>query len=235
MTQPLRYVVGPDVKLKMTQVVTNPNLHKPLPPSLGRGRVGFVFKIRRRRDTLRPPRASHVRNVGTAAPQQGHSGFGDGLRSRAADAVEGGLRRKLQETAIAIAARSPGTKPSGHRLQGVHSNVRMHTDRRTTHTTPTTSVTRMMQNTGYTHRLHRTHIQTASTLRPSTIRLQVEQAPHVLPAWANHAVHGAHERPRYDDERAGESTPTNQRVQFVAKSFALSELPSRDSAKKAYA
>ena len=54
-------------------------------------------------------------------------------------------------------------------------------------------------------------------------------------ARANNAVHGAHKRPRYDDERAGESMPTNQRVQFVAKSFAPSELPSRDSAKKAYA
>ena len=56
-----------------------------------------------------------------------------------------------------------------------------------------------------------------------------------MPARANNAVHGVQKRPRYDDERAGESMPTNQRVQFVAKSFAASELPSRDSAKKAYA
>ena len=65
--------------------------------------------------------------------------------------------------------------------------------------------------------------------------LTVVPVPQVMPAWANNAVHGVHERSRYDDERAGESMPTNQRVQLVAKSSAPSELPHRDSAKEAYA
>ena len=130
-----------------------------------------------------PASATHmfhdVLKVGPTTPQQGRSGFGDGLRSRAADAVGGGLRRLLLETAIATAARPPGFKLNGHRLHSIHSNIHMHTDTHTTHPIPTTSANRMRQNTGHTHRLYRTHIQTTSATlrsgRPRCIRLSKTQ------------------------------------------------------------